>query len=83
MGPSGCGKSSLLDVLAGRIKQRFLSGTLTINGSPINFKSLKKDAGRNCQLRFLTTLAYVTQDDTLSGVLTVYENLWYLSRWVI
>lgn len=25
----------------------------------------------------LNDAAYVTQDDTLAGVLTVYENLWY------
>lgn len=28
------------------------------------------------EIRLLLS-AYVTQDDTLAGVLTVYENLWY------
>mmetsp|Transcript_47254 Transcript_47254/g.118992 ORF Transcript_47254/g.118992 Transcript_47254/m.118992 type:complete len:667 (-) Transcript_47254:105-2105(-) len=64
MGPSGAGKSTALDVLAGRVKGSGLSGSLLINGHP-RPRSMKKFS------------AYVMQDDTLHGVLTVRENLYY------
>jgi len=65
MGPSGSGKSSLLDSLAGRIilgKDTQLSGKILVNGKPRDSK-------------FKRLAAYVMQDDTLQGALTVRENL--------
>jgi ABC-type glutathione transport system ATPase component len=64
MGPSGAGKSTALDVLAGRVKGSGLTGSLLLNGYP-RPRSMKKFS------------AYVMQDDTLHGVLTVRENLYY------
>ncbi|EPS70875.1 hypothetical protein M569_03882, partial [Genlisea aurea] len=67
MGPSGSGKSTLLDALAGRLAANaFLSGTVLLNG-------------RRANLSF-GTAAYVTQDDTLIGTLTVRETIWYSAR---
>ena len=66
MGPSGCGKSTLLDVLAGRMgKGTDLTGQVLINGIELKRKT------RKCYV------AYVMQDDSLNGVLTVRENLTY------
>ncbi|XP_078166988.1 ABC transporter G family member 11-like [Carex rostrata] len=67
MGPSGSGKSTLLDALAGRLAANaFLSGTVLLNG-------------RKTKLSF-GTAAYVTQDDTLIGTLTVREMISYSAR---
>ncbi|KAJ1702101.1 hypothetical protein LUZ63_001880 [Rhynchospora breviuscula] len=67
MGPSGSGKSTLLDALAGRLATNaFLSGTILLNG-------------RKAKLSF-GTAAYVTQDDTLIGTLTVRETILYSAR---
>ncbi|KAJ3680325.1 hypothetical protein LUZ60_016603 [Juncus effusus] len=67
MGPSGSGKSTLLDALVGRLATNaFLSGTILLNG-------------RKTKLSF-GTAAYVTQDDTLIGTLTVRETISYSAR---
>lgn len=67
MGPSGSGKSTLLDALASRLATNaFLSGTILLNG-------------RKTKLSF-GTAAYVTQDDTLIGTLTVREMISYSAR---
>ncbi|KAH7289660.1 hypothetical protein KP509_30G013300 [Ceratopteris richardii] len=67
MGPSGSGKSTLLDALAGRLSSNArVTGEIThLNGS--NGRSLTN--GRS--------IAYVTQDDTLIGTLTVRETIMY------
>ncbi|XP_002974167.2 ABC transporter G family member 11 [Selaginella moellendorffii] len=62
MGPSGSGKSTLLDTLAGRLaKNTTLTGEIFLNG-------------RKKQLSY-GVAAYVTQDDTLIGTLTVRETI--------
>lgn len=67
MGPSGSGKSTLLDALAGRLAANaFQSGSIMLNG-------------RKQKLSF-GTAAYVTQDDTLIGTLTVRETIAYSAR---
>lgn len=67
MGPSGSGKSTLLDALASRLAANaFLSGTILLNG-------------HKTKLSF-GTAAYVTQDDTLIGTLTVRETIAYSAR---
>ncbi|XP_020214727.2 ABC transporter G family member 15 [Cajanus cajan] len=64
MGPSGSGKSTLLDALAGRLSRNvIMSGNVVING-----KKRKLDYGG---------VAYVTQEDTLLGTLTVRETISY------
>uniref|UniRef100_A0A7N0RJG5 ABC transporter domain-containing protein n=1 Tax=Kalanchoe fedtschenkoi TaxID=63787 RepID=A0A7N0RJG5_KALFE len=64
MGPSGSGKSTLLDALSGR-----LSGNLAMSGDVLlNGKKTRLDYGG---------VAYVTQEDTLLGTLTVKETLTY------
>ncbi|KAH7315358.1 hypothetical protein KP509_21G046300 [Ceratopteris richardii] len=67
MGPSGSGKSTLLDALAGRLgRHARMTGEISpLNGS--NKKGLS--SGRS--------IAYVTQDDTLIGTLTVRETIMY------
>ncbi|KAH9331064.1 hypothetical protein KI387_003172 [Taxus chinensis] len=67
MGPSGSGKSTLLDALAGRLAANaFQTGSIKLNG-------------RKQKLSF-GTAAYVTQDDTLIGTLTVRETIAYSAR---
>ncbi|XP_061359630.1 ABC transporter G family member 15-like [Gastrolobium bilobum] len=64
MGPSGSGKSTLLDALAGR-----LSGNVIMSGNVfLNGKKGRLDRG---------VVAYVTQEDTLLGTLTVRETISY------
>ncbi|KAJ9164327.1 hypothetical protein P3X46_023920 [Hevea brasiliensis] len=64
MGPSGSGKSTLLDALAGR-----LSGNVIMTGNVlVNGKKRKLGYGG---------VAYVTQENTLLGTLTVRETLTY------
>ncbi|KAL9659351.1 hypothetical protein QQ045_024157 [Rhodiola kirilowii] len=64
MGPSGSGKSSLLDALSGRLSSNLImSGDILLNG-----KKRRLDYGG---------VAYVTQEDTLLGTLTVRETLTY------
>ncbi|KAK6787778.1 hypothetical protein RDI58_016303 [Solanum bulbocastanum] len=67
MGPSGAGKSTLLDALSGRLASNaILSGKILLNG-------------RKAKLSF-GTAAYVTQDDTLIGTLTVRETIYYSAQ---
>lgn len=67
MGPSGSGKSTLLDALSSRLAANaFLLGSILLNG-------------RKTKLSF-GTAAYVTQDDTLIGTLTVRETIAYSAR---
>ncbi|KAJ8536617.1 hypothetical protein K7X08_035018 [Anisodus acutangulus] len=67
MGPSGSGKSTFLDALSGRlVSNAFLSGRVLLNG-------------RKADLSF-GTAAYVTQDDTLIGTLTVRETISYSAQ---
>eukprot|EP00250_Pteridium_aquilinum_P008810 c18225_g1_i2 orf=144-2291(-) len=64
MGPSGSGKSTLLDALAGRLaKNAVVSGDVLVNG-------------RRRKLSY-GSVAYVTQEDTLIGTLTVRETIHY------
>eukprot|EP00250_Pteridium_aquilinum_P018713 c24179_g1_i1 orf=516-2765(-) len=64
MGPSGSGKSTLLDALAGRLaKNAMVSGDVLVNG-------------RRRKLSY-GAVAYVTQEDTLIGTLTVRETIFY------
>jgi ABC-type multidrug transport system ATPase subunit len=68
--PSGSGKTSLLDVIAKRIrnKRASISGEVLFNG--------RKEGG--AQRRRL--MSYVTQEDSLMGILTVRETLWFAAR---
>ncbi|KAF6155279.1 hypothetical protein GIB67_019805 [Kingdonia uniflora] len=64
MGPSGSGKSTLLDSLAGRLSENvIMTGNILVNG---------KKRGMN-----YGAVAYVTQEDTLLGTLTVRETVTY------
>uniref|UniRef100_A0A7N0U4Q4 ABC transporter domain-containing protein n=1 Tax=Kalanchoe fedtschenkoi TaxID=63787 RepID=A0A7N0U4Q4_KALFE len=64
MGPSGSGKSTLLDALSGR-----LAGNVVMSGSVLlNGKKKRLDYGG---------VAYVTQEDSFLGTLTVKETLTY------
>ncbi|XP_048228871.1 ABC transporter G family member 13 isoform X1 [Ricinus communis] len=64
MGPSGSGKSTLLDALAGRLSGNvIMTGNVLVNGK-------KKRLGYG-------GVAYVTQENTLLGTLTVKETLTY------
>uniref|UniRef100_A0A7N0SX92 ABC transporter domain-containing protein n=2 Tax=Kalanchoe fedtschenkoi TaxID=63787 RepID=A0A7N0SX92_KALFE len=64
MGPSGSGKSTLLDALSGR-----LSGNVVMSGNVLlNGKKKRLDYGG---------VAYVTQEDSFLGTLTVRETLTY------
>ncbi|KAF3636322.1 ABC transporter G family member 11 [Capsicum annuum] len=67
MGPSGSGKSTLLEALSGRLASNaILSGKVLLNS-------------RRAKLSF-GTAAYVTQDDTLIGTLTVREMIYYSAQ---
>nr|QVT92346.1 ABC transporter [Salvia miltiorrhiza] len=67
IGPSGSGKTTLLDALSGRLAPNaFLSGAILLNG-------------RKANLSF-GTVAYVTQDESLLGTLTVRETIAYSAR---
>ncbi|KAK7341247.1 hypothetical protein VNO80_24173 [Phaseolus coccineus] len=64
MGPSGSGKSTLLDALAGRLSRNvIMSGNVFLNG-----KKRRLEYGG---------VAYVTQEDTMLGTLTVRETIYY------
>lgn len=62
LGPTGSGKSSLLDILAGRKDRQGLTGSVLMNGQP------QSDD-------YKYRVGYVVQDDMISGMLTVQENL--------
>ena len=67
MGPSGAGKSSLLDILAGRIRegeQARVSGILTANGKDMNKSGDFAEFG-----------GYVQQEDILLNAITAREHL--------
>jgi ATP-binding cassette subfamily G (WHITE) protein 2 len=53
----------LLDILSGRKSSGNISGTILINGSPVNMNAFRQDS------------AYVMQDDLLYSFLTVKEIL--------
>jgi len=63
MGPSGCGKTTLLDLLAGRLSSGTQSGTVCISGTP-----MKRSTFKRC-------CAYVQQEESLTGTLSVRETL--------
>ncbi|NJO89178.1 MAG: ATP-binding cassette domain-containing protein [Chloroflexia bacterium] len=67
MGGSGSGKTTLLNILNGNIKPQ--KGELLINGK--NFVSHQE---------IKSLIGYVPQDDSLIEELTIFENLYYMSR---
>lgn len=67
-GPSGAGKSTLLEMLAGRIKPGSGSGSILVNGRPMDMQHFRRISG------------YVMQDDALFPMLTVRETLMYSAR---
>ena len=64
MGPTGSGKSSLLDILADRKARQGLQGRILLNG---------QRQGDDYKYR----VGYVVQDDIVSPMLTVRENLMF------
>ena len=66
VGPSGAGKSSLLEILAGKVTPE--SGSILINGKPVDKAQFKKTSG------------YVTQKDMLFPLLTVEETLMFSAK---
>ncbi|KAK5163056.1 uncharacterized protein LTR77_010991 [Saxophila tyrrhenica] len=69
MGPSGSGKSTLLNALAQRTPpNRSVTGISYINGCKVDEQLLRSRA------------AYVDQEDTLTGSLTVRETLEFAAR---
>eukprot|EP00899_Mesostigma_viride_P025494 jgi/Mesvir1/6129/Mv00833-RA.1 len=67
IGASGAGKSTLLDVLAGRVQYTSITGSILLNGLPVD-------------ARFRRLSGYVMQDDALFPMLTVFETLLYSAR---
>jgi ABC-type multidrug transport system ATPase subunit len=63
MGASGAGKTTLLNILACRVKQKMMSGSVTANGIPYSFDNFGDFAN------------YVMQQDVLIQTLTVRETL--------
>lgn len=59
IGPSGCGKTSLLNILAGNVKN--YAGSVTLDGEPINYKT--------------RAVGLVAQDYGLLPWKTVYKNI--------
>lgn len=62
MGPSGAGKSTLLDVLSG-YRRSGVNGAVYVNGRIRNLESFRKSS------------CYITQEDRIQTLLTVYENM--------
>ena len=62
LGPTGSGKSSLLDILADRKDHHGLTGSVLMDGQPQTHD-------------YKYRVGYVVQDDMISGMLTVRENL--------
>ena len=67
MGPSGCGKTTLLDLLADRLSSGKLEGRVAVNGRP-----------RGSTYKHYA--AYVQQEDTLMGVMTVRETFEFVAK---
>ncbi|CAM9624413.1 unnamed protein product, partial [Chrysoparadoxa australica] len=67
MGPSGAGKTTLLDLLAGRKRagDGSMSGKIKVNGHCFSGSDIRAISG------------YVTQEDMLPGMMTVYEHLMF------
>jgi ABC-2 type transport system ATP-binding protein len=65
LGPSGCGKSTLMRALVG--VQLGVTGECSVLGSPAGTKWLR------------TRLGYMTQEASVYGDLTVFENLRYFA----
>ncbi|CAF2267070.1 unnamed protein product [Brassica napus] len=68
LGASGSGKSTLIDALANRIAKGSLKGKVTLNGEPLQSRTLK------------VISAYVMQDDLLFPMLTVEETLMFAAE---
>ncbi|KAM3450788.1 hypothetical protein MY3296_005841 [Beauveria thailandica] len=70
MGPSGSGKTSLLNALAHRIAAAgsTTTGDILVNGQPANLKAIRDLS------------AYVEQEDSLIGSLTVKETMIFAAR---
>ena len=64
LGPTGSGKSSLLDILADRKGSLGIKGEILINGR-----------ARSSKMKY--QIGYVAQNDAVSGMLTVRENLMF------
>ena len=62
MGPSGCGKTTLLNILADRIGNKGVQGTINLNGHKPTKNSKRY-------------VAYCTQDDIFFPQLTVKDTL--------
>ncbi|CAM9153959.1 unnamed protein product [Scytosiphon promiscuus] len=67
MGPSGSGKTSLLNVLAQRVPQKDVTGSVFVDGSPLS-KSFKRRMG------------FVFQDDLCLWNLTVMETVMFAAK---
>ncbi|EGG18950.1 ABC transporter G family protein [Cavenderia fasciculata] len=67
LGPSGAGKTTLLDIVAHRLPING-SGKLLLNGTSTPYNVFKKLSG------------YVTQSDTLSPAMTVFETLSFYAQ---
>lgn len=63
MGPSGCGKTTLLDTLAGRMKQIKMSGSVHLDGRPATNEGRRQ------------VMSYVASDEALMGVFTASETI--------
>ncbi|KAM3548370.1 hypothetical protein MY1884_009210 [Beauveria asiatica] len=70
MGPSGSGKTTLLNTLAHRIAAAgsTTTGDILVNGQPANLKAIRDLS------------AYVEQEDSLIGSLTVKETMIFAAR---
>ncbi|EKF26982.1 ABC transporter, putative [Trypanosoma cruzi marinkellei] len=74
LGPSGAGKTTLLDLLSARSKQGRTTGTISLNGTPINTASAKSIN------QYRNIIGYVSQEDTLLPALTVRQTIEYAAR---
>ena len=70
MGPSGCGKSTLLGAIAARIRpdEADVSGSIRFNNATLAPAAMRAVVG------------FVTQDDALLPLLTVFETLHFAAR---
>ncbi|KAK7195846.1 ATP-binding cassette protein subfamily G, member 5 [Novymonas esmeraldas] len=73
MGSSGAGKTTLLDLLSARAKSGVVSGTISLNGTPITTTGPHAAQYRNI-------IGYVSQEDTLLPSLTVEQTIFYAAR---